>query len=70
MLCMFVMAIGRSVTAAEIAVDDPMLADAAAPRGSVTKVFSPALKPLWLEAVARPDAETRRMALDTISIAV
>ncbi|MFM8635636.1 MAG: HEAT repeat domain-containing protein, partial [Planctomycetia bacterium] len=70
MLCMFVMAIGRSVTAAEIAVDDPMLADAAVPRGSVTKVFSPALKPLWLEAVARPDAETRRMALDTISIAV
>ncbi|MFO0904099.1 MAG: HEAT repeat domain-containing protein [Pirellulales bacterium] len=31
--------------------------------------FSPLLKPLWLKALARPDAETRRMAADTFSIA-
>jgi HEAT repeat protein len=70
MLVNLVMAIGQEATAAEIAVDDAMLADTAPPRGSVTRVFSPALKPLWLEAVARPDAETRRMAIDTIGIAV
>lgn len=62
-------ALGLSTAAAEIAVDDAMLAGVALPRATVKTVFSPELAPLWLEAVARPDAETRRMALDTISIA-
>ena len=66
----WLLAAGPSATAAEIAVDDAMLAVPVVPRASVTKVFSPELKPLWLEALARPDAETRRMVLDTISTAV
>jgi HEAT repeat protein len=66
--CVLFAAAGLSAT--EIAVDDPMLAAPVVRRGPVIPVFSPDLKPLWLEAVARPDAETRRMALDTIVIAV
>jgi hypothetical protein len=33
-------------------------------------IYSKALKPLWLKALARPDAETRRLAADTFSMAV
>lgn len=63
-------AVGLPASAAEIVVDDAMLADPAVQRGRVTTVFPPQLKRLWLEALARPDAETRRVAIDTIAIAV
>jgi hypothetical protein len=33
-------------------------------------IYSKSLKPLWLKALARPDAETRRLAADTFTIAV
>lgn len=33
-------------------------------------VFSPKLKSLWLQAMQRPDAEMRRLAADTVSIAI
>ena len=62
--------VGLSATAAEIVVDDAMLAAPTVRHGTVATVFSPRLKPLWLEALARPDAETRRIAIDTIAIAV
>lgn len=33
-------------------------------------IYSKSLKPLWLKALARPDAETRRLAAETFSLAV
>ncbi|MFM7073736.1 MAG: hypothetical protein ACKO38_18270, partial [Planctomycetota bacterium] len=33
-------------------------------------IYSKSLKPLWLKALARPDADTRRLAADTFTIAV
>ncbi len=53
-----------------IAVDDIMDQDPLLVLPGRNFIYSKALKPLWLKALARPDAETRRLAADTFSIAV
>jgi len=39
------------------------------PVAEVEEFFSPGLKPLWIKALKRPDAELQRMVIDTIAIA-
>ncbi len=50
-------------------VDDVMWQDPYLPLPSWQPKFSKTLLPLWLEALARPEAETRRMAAGTFAIA-
>lgn len=54
----------------EIPVDDIMDQDPLLVLPGRMFIYSKSLKPLWLKALARPDAETRRLAADTFTIAV
>lgn len=69
LLAVAMLALPSSARAVDLAVDriqemDPPV-HVPEPRAS----FSPTLLPLWREALERPEAEPRRMAIDTISLA-
>jgi HEAT repeat protein len=51
------------------AIDNPMLLDPLLPKVPHIVDFDARDKPLWLAALARPDAETRRQAADAIGLA-
>jgi hypothetical protein len=57
-------------TASEISVDDIMDQDPLLELPGRMFIYSKSLKPLWLKALARPDAETRRLAAETFALAV
>ena len=55
--------------AIDLAVDDVEWLDPDLPAPAVYLGFTPRTVPLWRKALERPDAETRRLACDTIAIA-
>ncbi len=50
-------------------IDDVMYQDPAFPEETTSVKFRESLKPLWLEALNRPESELQRMAADTIALA-
>jgi len=56
-----------SATAAEVAYDSPMYADPAVEAPGFTEIFAPQLKPLWLQALGRPEADLQRQAIEAIA---
>ena len=59
----------HAASAAELSVDDAMYQDPELNLPKWRLIFSKKFKPLWLQALDRPDAETRRLAADTFTIA-
>ncbi len=57
------------IASADDRVDDVMYQDPAFPATTTRAEFSPELKPLWLQALNRPESELQRMAADTIALA-
>lgn len=55
--------------AIDLAVDDVEWVDPDLPAPPVYRGFTPRTVPLWRKALDRPDAETRRLACDTIALA-
>ncbi|MCC6579925.1 MAG: HEAT repeat domain-containing protein [Phycisphaeraceae bacterium] len=48
-------------------IDQPMYADPALPKAATTTTFDPRLMDLWTQALAQPDADTRRQAAAAIA---
>lgn len=61
--------VGATASGGPPAVEDLMARDPSLEVGGVASKFSPKLMTLWLQALARPDAELRRQAAATIVIA-
>lgn len=57
------------VVTADDRIDDVMYQDPAFPVETTLAEFSDKLKPLWLQALNRPESELQRLAADTIALA-
>lgn len=65
----FVLMLICGFAAADDRIDDLMYQDPAFPDASTYAEFSDELKPLWLQALTRPESELQRLAADTIALA-
>jgi len=61
---------GHSLLAADLEIDHPMHRNPQLGTVVWHKTFSDRLKPLWRQALLRPEAELRRVGADTVTIAV
>ncbi|MCA9142929.1 MAG: hypothetical protein KDB05_09090 [Planctomycetales bacterium] len=69
LICLTTLLICHNAIAFDERIDDIMYQDPEFPQATARVEFSDELKPLWLQALARPDAELQRMAADTIALA-
>ena len=69
MISIAVMTTCNAAAAYDDRVDDVMFQDPGFPKVTTRIEFSDRLKPLWLQALARPESELQRMAADTIAMA-
>lgn len=69
LLCLVVASLSWPLAAADLAVDQAQQLDPLIKLPTEMATFSRKLLPLWEQALDRPDAEPRRLAIDTIRLA-
>ena len=69
LVCLGMASVASPSAAIELAVDQAQQLDPLVTIPPETATFSKKLLPLWEQALDRPDAEPRRLAIDTIRLA-